>query len=524
MHDKRPPRAVFSLCGALALLLLAALPGTAQLQPRGGELQLNLGTEAAVYPSVAALPAGGFIVVWATPTYPIWFNEAKVGRFDALGSVIGTPMSIDASSFAFFDVPKVDTTADGGAVIVWPGVSQNDNGGIQALRLDAAGTPIGQSFQVNTYTTNAQYFPALAVQDDGAFMVVWQSYEQDGDESGLFARTFDSLGAAISADFQIDVYTVGRQRDVAVAALPDGKFVVAWHGGYYEGDPLFARRFDADGVAQSVQFQVSAATAVYPDVPTVAAADDGAFVVVWEDSDSVSRLRGRLFDASGSPLGAEIDVASGGTPWRPNVAMSATGEFQVVWIEVPDDGHNRVIARSFDADGNTLATEFQVNARTTTSTLAPDVAITGAGQFVVVWTRITFLDEYNGRVDIVARRYAAAPPVLDIDGDGEAAALTDATLLLRQRMSFTGSALTAGAVAAACTRCESAEIESYIASILDQLDVDGDGTVGPLTDALLVLRFAFGFRGEALITDAIGEECTRCDAESITAFLAPLFA
>ena len=35
---------------------------------------------------------------------------------------------------------------------------------------------------------------------------------------------------------------------------------------------------------------------------------------------------------------------------------------------------------------------------------------------------------------------------LDIDGDGEAKALTDGLLLIRQLFGFTGSALTSGAV------------------------------------------------------------------------------
>lgn len=51
------------------------------------------------------------------------------------------------------------------------------------------------------------------------------------------------------------------------------------------------------------------------------------------------------------------------------------------------------------------------------------------------------------------------------------------------------------------------------------LDVDGNGSFDPLTDGLLILRFAFGFSGATLINGAIGLGCTRCDAPSITAYL-----
>jgi hypothetical protein len=40
----------------------------------------------------------------------------------------------------------------------------------------------------------------------------------------------------------------------------------------------------------------------------------------------------------------------------------------------------------------------------------------------------------------------------------------------------------------------------------------------------LILRFSFGFRGQVLIADAVGEDCTFCDAASIEASLIPLFA
>ena len=51
------------------------------------------------------------------------------------------------------------------------------------------------------------------------------------------------------------------------------------------------------------------------------------------------------------------------------------------------------------------------------------------------------------------------------------------------------------------------------------LDVDGNRGFEPLADGLLILRFGFGFTGASLITGAVGDGCTRCDAPSITAFL-----
>ena len=51
-------------------------------------------------------------------------------------------------------------------------------------------------------------------------------------------------------------------------------------------------------------------------------------------------------------------------------------------------------------------------------------------------------------------------------------------------------------------------------------DIDGDGETSPLTDGLLTLRYAFGFRGAVLIAGAVDvDNCIRCTAADIEAFL-----
>ena len=55
------------------------------------------------------------------------------------------------------------------------------------------------------------------------------------------------------------------------------------------------------------------------------------------------------------------------------------------------------------------------------------------------------------------------------------------------------------------------------------LDVDGNGSFSALTDALMILRFAFGFTGNALIGNAVYTGgCTRCTAPAIEAYLSGL--
>jgi hypothetical protein len=110
---------------------------------------------------------------------------------------------------------------------------------------------------------------------------------------------------------------------------------------------------------------------------------------------------------------------------------------------------------------------------------------------------------------------------LDIDGDGTVAPLSDGLLVLRRKFGFSGGTLIAGATGASCTRCFPPTIQPYIDSFSD-LDVDQNGAVEALTDALLILRYLFGFRGPTLITGATANNCTQCTAPQIEANIAAL--
>jgi hypothetical protein len=115
---------------------------------------------------------------------------------------------------------------------------------------------------------------------------------------------------------------------------------------------------------------------------------------------------------------------------------------------------------------------------------------------------------------------ATPAAILDIDLDGAVAPLSDGLLVLRWLFGFSGDTLTAGVVGQACSRCSAGAIESYLASIQEQLDIDGNGGGAPLTDGLLVLRFLFGFTTGTLTAGAVDlDGCTRCDAPAIEAYL-----
>jgi hypothetical protein len=108
---------------------------------------------------------------------------------------------------------------------------------------------------------------------------------------------------------------------------------------------------------------------------------------------------------------------------------------------------------------------------------------------------------------------------LDIDEDGRVEPLSDALLAIRHLFGFSGSALVEAAISLDAQRSQAADIEQYLAADLVEFDIDGNGAAEPLTDGLVLMRYLFGFEGEALIEGAVSADATRQSAEDIADYI-----
>ena len=107
----------------------------------------------------------------------------------------------------------------------------------------------------------------------------------------------------------------------------------------------------------------------------------------------------------------------------------------------------------------------------------------------------------------------------DIDENSEAKALTDGLLVIRHLFGFTGDALATGAISTDATRDRAEDISELLAGADSELDIDGNGESKALSDGLLLIRYLFGFTGDALTVGAIGEGATRDTSEAIEVYI-----
>ena len=401
-----------------------------QLEPRrllsdvvavGLEFRVNTFTTGSQFYSRAAIAAdanGNFVVAWQNIGQDGSGYGVYAQRYNAAGAAQGAEFRVNTFTAGHQNEPTVAMDADGDFVIAW----QSDRGfpsgyDVYAQRYSAAGVPQGAEFRVNTYTTNFQNEPSIAMDALGDFVVAWQSADQDGSAYGVYGRRYNAAGTAQGGEFRANTHTNNSQTFPTAAMDADGDFVIAWQSGYQDGSNqgVYAKRYNASGVVQGGEFRVNTYTTERQWFPSIAMGAAGNFVIIWEDlggaDGSSLGVFGQRYDSAGVAQGIEFRVNSYTTDGqgRPSVTCDAAGNFLVAWESNLQDGSARgIYAQRFDAGGAPQQSEFRVNTYTTDTQQFPAVAMDRDGDFVVAW-------DSNGQDgsnnSVYAQRYAVVPSV-----------------------------------------------------------------------------------------------------------------
>jgi len=311
----------------------------------GGDFAINSYTTGEQgSPVVDADGDGNFVVVWVdegSHDGDGWGVFAQ--RHSAAGAPVGTEFQVNSYTTGDQYDADVGVAPDGSFVVVWESAYQDGDGtGVYAQRFDSAGDRVGGEFRVNSETQSYQSFPEVDVRSNGDFVVVWTSSGQDdpSDDSapGVYAQRFNAAGSPLGDEFQVNQFTTGYQQAADVAVQPSGGFVIAWMDGgqFASHTAIVARRYGANGGASGDEFPVDTDDTAEKAVPRVAAAGDGSFTIVWTSDgqdDSGEGVYAQHFDANGTVSGDELRVntATANDQFRPTVSADDTGSVVVAW-------------------------------------------------------------------------------------------------------------------------------------------------------------------------------------------------
>ena len=336
---------------------------------------------------------------------------------------------VNAYTFGVNVTSAVARDADGDFVVVW--VNQSENAGdIKARIFDKSGNPLSSEFTVNTYTSDLQTAPDVAMDADGNFVVVWASNGQDGDGNGIFARHFEAGSSDGGDEFRVNEVTSSSQTFPAVAMDDEGDFVVAWTSSDGNGNGVFARNFEAGSETGPSEFQVNQTIIQEQDNPDVAMDADGDFTITWS-SKYFNLVPGgpptfiptilvdvdvfaRSYPAGSSNGASEFQVNDNlvENSNSPAIGMDDEGDFTITWLNATGSFApvpSAVRAKSF-ATGDDPGEEFAVVVNAGSQSFnSPALAMDGEGDFTITWNQIELGDAIL--TPIMAQQYAAGATV-----------------------------------------------------------------------------------------------------------------
>ena len=354
----------------------------------GGETQLTTGNENR-QPEIAALSDGGYAVTWRSDGDG---HGAGVyaQRYDSSGAAVGSATQVNSTTFHNQYQSAITGLADGGYVVTWMSYEQDGSaGGVYMQRYGSSGAAVGGEMRVNTTTAGDQYHPTVTSMPDGGYAVTWVSNDQDGSASNIYVQRYDSAGATIGGQTRINSTTANAQSQPVIATLADGGHVISWMSSQQDGSEwgVYAQRYDSTGAAVGGEVQVNSTTANHQYQPAITSLADGGYVVTWssfEQDGSSWGIYAQKYDATGMAVGGEtrINTITAGDQQHPAITSLADGGYVVSWMSPGLDGSGIDIAvQRIHPDGSpdmpTLAGDENANQLVASADVA--LRLLGAG-------------------------------------------------------------------------------------------------------------------------------------------------
>jgi hypothetical protein len=261
-----------------------------------------------------------------------------------------TPFSVDRPDGYnhFFSAAAVD--GQGNTDFVYTGVGANGSYNVYLRRFDNQSTPLGSPTQVNT-TSSGDHIPgAIAAAPDGRFVIVWYGDGPNADGSDIWAERFNADGTpADSAEWQVNQFTAGLQTAPAVSIDSNGNIAVVWTD---EGqDPnqqphSYGRLFSWDLTSNSDDFPLEAASLSLPwsESPRVSIGADGSFVASYLANSGTDAAVGYLQQFSYVVDDAGKDVSAVGDPIQPD--PEGWGDLAVTPVAAADGSFTAIVDRA----------------------------------------------------------------------------------------------------------------------------------------------------------------------------------
>lgn len=297
-------------------------------QAVGSPIQIAVGAPGVV---LSELPSGGFAAAWYENTNDRFNSKVlKEAVFDVSGTMLGTPTTIATTLYFFADITITPVTGRNFAVI-W---NQNISGislTSFARVIGGNGSPLTDAITINTSTP--QYDVASITLPNGHALAA--SFIGSAGSLAIKFSEYDAAGATTTG-FSARGLAPGLQTSsVSLTMLASGNVLVAWteSQGNLPG-LIHGEIYDVAGHSLGESFAITSVVSPYLTESSIAALDDGGFVVTYQSGTSQAQAAtAQIFDATANPVGPSFIASNNGESVSSRLSVVAYGsnDFAIGW-------------------------------------------------------------------------------------------------------------------------------------------------------------------------------------------------
>lgn len=399
------------------------------------------------YPDIAQNENGDFVVVWRDQSGGSYFS-IRAQRYNEDGIRVGAEMEVSNSPSTYTNEPAVALNDNGNFMIIWSeyGASGGSDYDIVGNVFDWDGNNVKDDFVINVATTGNQDNPDIALNNSGGFQVIW-SDQDNYSQNAIIAQNFSADGTAVATGNVelVGVTSTGSTLESNIATNDNGDIAIA-----YAWAPDGVLTSELAVYNSSYTPQVEGLTINdFSDfrMASVIADENGDFILAWEEYESISntyQLMTRRYSGGTSFATEAISIAEITSESEPSIAAVDDGDFTISYTQYDNNSYTEGIystyIRRISSELKAIGPEIQVNDITASYSYNNAIASSPDGSFTVVWES-NYAD--NSGSAVMAKQFISHKPTVEALGmtldEGAQSSLTSEHLIIENPAGDTGN-------------------------------------------------------------------------------------
>jgi hypothetical protein len=196
--------------------------------------------------AIAICGNGSFVIAWCSGGQDGSGYGIYAQRYYANGTAMGGEFKVNTYTSGNQVSPAIAMNESGVFVVAWASSGQDGDGyGVYAQKYTADGGTMDSEFRVNNYTSGDQSGCDVKIAPNDHFVITWHSVGQDGNGAGIYAREY-TLSGTNSSEFPVNTYTTNNQYLPKVAMDALGDYTIVWYSDLQDTSSygIYAQRFD----------------------------------------------------------------------------------------------------------------------------------------------------------------------------------------------------------------------------------------------------------------------------------------